>query len=512
MSLPLLDLIYYCERKEPATIEDFIEFGLQPEDYVLYIGLFQRLQSELLISGQLQIGKELQELITFCKDKRLLAFDYEYSEHLLFFNRRGAEYRYGWFRYPKNLDDFRLSIEPRLVSLDYEGFDNEEEDYLIKKFGIIKFDYTNCREIANGLRVANYDSPVYIERYNSETKEYETIKKSETKKMFEIVKKDKYEIEKEIEEHNKMRPVEHDVKTVSEGLPWVKKYYKLMDCSQVLDSVYESMQDAVYTQNKIKPNDELYVFCGSNTCKEAGHDISEVKVNLSFNNSPDVLCEVQRCSDCKRYQISLMELTSIMLHNSGIPRCKIIFDDSVHEEFLELEEMCVDDSASEIYEFKKSDTLHVFCGSNICKKEQHDISDVKVNFNFNGRPNSVRTIQRCSDCLQFQITLKGLTQIMLQNRGIPNCKLVFSKGETSDFSSLEKTSEFFEMGYTVSESAGLSATQRQNILKNAMGTGKVSKNQVLRFLKQRMETNGVKPGNESALKKWSEDYEYIKKQ
>ena len=51
MSSALFDKIhgdaYLCKRTEPATIEEFVEFGLQPEDYVRYVGLQQRLQGEV---------------------------------------------------------------------------------------------------------------------------------------------------------------------------------------------------------------------------------------------------------------------------------------------------------------------------------------------------------------------------------------------------------------------------------------------------------------------------------
>lgn len=63
------------------------------------------------------------------------------------------------------------------------------------------------------------------------------------------------------------------------------------------------------------------------------------------------------------------------------------------------------------------------------------------------------------------------------------------------------TSIFYDMGYTVSQSAGLNAAQRQRILKCAIDTGKASKYDVMRFLRQRMNINGMKAGNEIAFQK-----------
>lgn len=72
------------------------------------------------------------------------------------------------------------------------------------------------------------------------------------------------------------------------------------------------------------------------------------------------------------------------------------------------------------------------------------------------------------------------------------------------------TSIFYDMGYTVSQSAGLNAVQRQRILKCAIDTGKASKYDVMRFLRQRMNINGMKAGNEIAFQKWKEDYNFIR--
>ena len=72
------------------------------------------------------------------------------------------------------------------------------------------------------------------------------------------------------------------------------------------------------------------------------------------------------------------------------------------------------------------------------------------------------------------------------------------------------TSIFYDMGYTVSQTAGLSAAQRQRILKCAIDTGKASKYDVMKFLRQRMNINGMKAGNEIAFQKWKEDYDFIR--
>ena len=79
-----------------------------------------------------------------------------------------------------------------------------------------------------------------------------------------------------------------------------------------------------------------------------------------------------------------------------------------------------------------------------------------------------------------------------------------------DFSDFAETSIFYDMGYTVSQSVDLTAAERHRILEHAIETGQASKYQVLNFLNQRMNINGMKAGNEIAFQKWKEDYEYIR--
>ena len=39
------------KRAEPATLEEFVEFGLQSRDYTHYVGLQMRVQGELMAYG-----------------------------------------------------------------------------------------------------------------------------------------------------------------------------------------------------------------------------------------------------------------------------------------------------------------------------------------------------------------------------------------------------------------------------------------------------------------------------
>ena len=434
MSSALFDKIhgdaYLCKRTEPATIEEFVEFGLQPEDYVRYVGLQQRVQSELLLYGEIKrhtvitpengtktIYPALEELISFCQEKRLIARPDD-APPTSFYSIRAAElenikldrfdaaYGHLWLRYPKEPSEFRLSVERKLTL-----YWDEEDAYITKTFGVILFDYDDYTELPDGTNLVEFDSPVRIKRYDSETNSHVTLQHAEVRKLYEIAQKEKSKIEKEIAAHLAQMPAEHDVAAVSAGLSWVRKLYALSDRQEIIESIFDDMSRAVSTANvyKFKDNDILFVFCGADTCAEANHLLSDIRVDFSFYGKPDKQYTIKRCSHCKQFRISLQDLIA-MFESHGVPRGIILYDDD----------------------------------------------------------------------------------------------------SSRDFSDFSETSIFYDMGYTVCQSVGLSATRRQDILKRAIDTGKASHQQVLAFFKRRMNINGMKSGNELALYKWKEDYEFIR--
>ena len=197
--------------------------------------------------------------------------------------------------------------------------------------------------------------------------------------------------------------------------------------------------------------------------------------------------------------------------SAGLPWVKRMYELYTRQEIIESVFERISDAVStpDIYKFKDSDTLFVFCGPDTCQAAGHLLSDIRVEFSFYGKPDKQHTIKRCSHCRQFQISLQDLTT-MFELYGVPRGKIVYDDDANGDFSDFAETSIFYDMGYTVSQSVGLTAAKRQSILKHAVETGKASKYQVLNFLKQRMNINGMKPGNEIAFRKWKEDYEYIR--
>lgn len=109
------------KRAEPATLEEFVEFGLQPEDYTHYVGLQMRVQGEFMAYGCTLADTRhpaITELISFCHEKDLIKYD-DCCNEAYFCSEMiscsfDADYRHDWLRYPRNPDEFRLAVERRL--------------------------------------------------------------------------------------------------------------------------------------------------------------------------------------------------------------------------------------------------------------------------------------------------------------------------------------------------------------------------------------------------------------
>ena len=197
--------------------------------------------------------------------------------------------------------------------------------------------------------------------------------------------------------------------------------------------------------------------------------------------------------------------------SDGLPWIKTLYELCDRKDIIEdvLENLGKAASTPDIYKFKESDTLTVFGDEDTCREAGHLLKKITVDFSFYGKANKQFTIQRCSHCKQFRISLSDLLH-MFESYGVPRGKIAYENDTAGDFSGFADASVFYNMGYTVSQSVGLHASERQSILKCAIDAGKASKYEVMSFLKRRMNINGMKAGNELAFQKWKEDLEYIR--
>ena len=163
----------------------------------------------------------------------------------------------------------------------------------------------------------------------------------------------------------------------------------------------------------------------------------------------------------------------------------------------------------DIKKIKPNDVLYVFYGEDACKQSRHKLNTVRAEFDFYTGPQKL-TIARCAHCMRYQISGQAYIH-MLETYGIPNCIVIDDCSDYGDFSSFPDVSVFKVMGYTVNQTDNLSAAVRQAKLKFIIDSGKATKKETLSFLMRRMNTNGMKPGNEPTFRKWKEDYEYVRK-
>lgn len=70
-------------------------------------------------------------------------------------------------------------------------------------------------------------------------------------------------------------------------------------------------------------------------------------------------------------------------------------------------------------------------------------------------------------------------------------------------------SQLKKYGYSVGQSSHLSDRKRQELLKELITTGKVSKGYVISYLKHNIQINGKKSSNEFAVSKWKDDLSFV---
>lgn len=161
-------------------------------------------------------------------------------------------------------------------------------------------------------------------------------------------------------------------------------------------------------------------------------------------------------------------------------------------------------------QLKHTDKLYVLCAEDTCSHERHYIQDVLGIIDFYGKPAKSFFLRRCANCKQFQLLWDDFER-MWHSYGIPQVDIVYvdDDGEDEDYLGFPAHSIFSKLGYSVAQDSGLTREMRQAILKYAILDGKVTKAETLRYLRRRLNINGMKKSNESAAMKWQDDLEFI---
>ena len=408
------DSILRSDRDKPATIEEFVDYGLTPRDYLEYTKLQMALQVEIQSFDFWMNHPKFDELIAFCKEKKLVDYDERFrtdSYFLSVIGRDDASFRYGWLCYPVESDEFRLHVE-RKWSVTWDP----EEDYLSDVFGYLHFDWdTVGKEPVNGQIFIDDNDRLRVKRYDPVTNTIKYLSRKEVLDYLIKAEREKNRIDRTVEEHTALIPKGENAEAVMEGKTWIREMYCLLDRQDTITEFYDNLLEASHTPDilTIGPDETLYAYLGNNPCEMQDHLVRDITAEFQFYRKPEKKYRIKRCWHCSRNMIPFSELSD-MMDQYDIPKCEIIFPDGT------------------------------------------------------------------------------------------------SSSDSSDFDGFAPTSVFRDMGYTVSQTAGLTAAQRQAILEGAIKAGVASKYAVLNFLRQRIDINGAKSGNEQAVRKWEEDYEYIR--
>ena len=163
-----------------------------------------------------------------------------------------------------------------------------------------------------------------------------------------------------------------------------------------------------------------------------------------------------------------------------------------------------------VHNLSRKDLLWVIMGNDTCVNEKHHIMAIRANFEFYNGTAKRFTIRRCANCKQYQVSFEQLEDIWKECKSLPKVEIIYV-GTDGDIDSTywKERSVFSDHGYSVSQEKGLTAPQRQQKLKWIIDHGIMSKYDTIRFLRNRISINGMKPENWLARSKWEEDLRYV---
>ena len=176
------------------------------------------------------------------------------------------------------------------------------------------------------------------------------------------------------------------------------------------------------------------------------------------------------------------------------------------------------------YPISDDDTLYIIVDGDKCRKSQHKLYQGTWRIKYQHQIVEAEG-QYCQTCHQAQIR-RNLYAGLYQEYGKPCCNtilkgledVVFEEPQTNypdyldtEFKERASESKLRKLGYSVSSTSGTSDRQRQNLLKDAIEIGAVSRGYVISYLSHMIKINGQKASNEYACIKWKSDLDFVLK-
>lgn len=149
-----------------------------------------------------------------------------------------------------------------------------------------------------------------------------------------------------------------------------------------------------------------------------------------------------------------------------------------------------------------------------CRNFDHLIRDVDIFVPLikpDGKETEVRVLGGyCPNCGTYFITTNDYNRLKQQGR--ITCRVMESKRyyEDSEYSFLQSESIIFQYGYNVKQSEGLSAKERQDILKTVIADGVLSNHEIRTHLEWLINNSKGRQERTLAISKWEEDLAFLR--
>lgn len=166
-----------------------------------------------------------------------------------------------------------------------------------------------------------------------------------------------------------------------------------------------------------------------------------------------------------------------------------------------------------------SNTNKSTLSSTQCQKIQDVIFDIyRILEDIDSSKTDVATVITEIKMIYEKISIFNISKRTLTIEEILSLYLFDNDAETINYNEYTHTpperaqeSKLKKYGYSVAWDNPLSNRERQELLKELIDTGKVSKGYVISYLKHNIQINGKKKSNEIAVQKWQDDLNFIYK-